>query len=124
MELLWFYIAVALAISDELHTKLFWSLFFDFYVILAGLIQRIVGSNIRMWMVHEALESLFNFVVISIIFLSPQIGFLAAGIHLFVDLFHEAVNLKLPPLEHRALHFVIESFFFILVFSINAPING
>ena len=118
MDLLWFYVAVALAVSDELHSKLFWSLFFDFYVVLAGLIQRIVGSSIRMWIVHEFLEAIFNFVVLSIVFLSIPIGFLAAAVHLAVDLFHEAVNLNLPPLEHRALHFVIEASFFILVFSL------
>ena len=118
MDLLWFYVAVALALSDELHSKLFWSLFFDFYVVLAGLIQRIVGGSIRMWVVHELLEAIFNFVVLSILFLSIPIGFLAAMIHLAVDLFHEAVNLDLPPLEHRALHFVIEASFFIMVFSL------
>ena len=64
MDLLWFYLAVALALSDELHSKLFWSSFFDFYVVLAGLIQRIVGGSIRMWVVHELLEGIFNFVVL------------------------------------------------------------
>jgi hypothetical protein len=118
MDLLWFYVAVALAVGDELHSKLFWSLFFDFYVVLAGLIQRIVGSSIRMWMVHEILEGIFNFLVLSLLFLSIPIGFLAALIHLAVDLFHEAMNLELPPLEHRALHFIIEASFFILVFSL------
>jgi hypothetical protein len=121
MDLLWFYIAVALALSDELHSKLFWSLFFDFYVVLAGLIQRIVGGSIRMWVVHEVLEAIFNFIVLSILFLSLPIGILAAAIHLVVDLFHEAMNLDLPPLEHRALHFVIESSFFILVLSLGIP---
>lgn len=118
MDLLWFYVALALALSDELHSKLFWSLFFDFYVVLAGLIQRIVGGSIRMWIVHEVLESIFNFLVLSLLFLSVYIGFLAAVVHLVVDLFHEALNLNLPPLEHRALHFVIEASFFILVLSL------
>jgi len=30
MEILWFYIAVILAISDEVHSKLFWNIFADF----------------------------------------------------------------------------------------------
>ncbi|KUK00434.1 MAG: Uncharacterized protein XD44_1499, partial [Methanobacteriaceae archaeon 41_258] len=30
MELVWFYIAVFLAISDELHTRILWKTFMDF----------------------------------------------------------------------------------------------
>jgi hypothetical protein len=118
MEILWFYIAVALAVSDELHTLLFWKVFFDFYILLAGLLKRILGSNIRMWVVHELLETVFHFIFLSLVFLSPQIGVLAAGIHLFTDLLQEAMNLELPPLIHRAYHFVMESFLLILYFAV------
>ncbi|OPX59021.1 MAG: hypothetical protein A4E25_01392 [Methanobacterium sp. PtaB.Bin024] len=115
MEMLWFYIAVILAISDEVHTQIFWKLFFDFYVLLAGLIHEITNSNIAMWIVHELLEAVFHFVLLSILFLSLEIGFLAATIHLVVDLYQEAAGLEMNRLQHRALHFVIESFFFIMV---------
>ncbi len=114
MEMLWFYIAVILAISDEAHTQIFWKLFFDFYIILAGLIHKIMGSNIALWIVHEVLEAIFHFVLLSILFLSLEIGFLAAVIHLVVDLYHEAAGLEMNRLQHRALHFTVESLFFIM----------
>jgi hypothetical protein len=118
MELLWFYIAVILAISDELHSQIFWKVFFDFYVLMAGVIQRIVGSNIRLWMVHELMEAVFHFVLLSLLFLSLGIGVLAAAVHLVVDLYHEAAGLQMTWLQHRALHFTVESIFFILLFAL------
>lgn len=118
MEMLWFYIAVILAISDEVHSQIFWKVFFDFYVLLAGIIQKIVGSTIRMWMVHEVLEAIFHFVLLSLLFLSLEIGFVAAVIHMVVDLYHEVVGLEMTWLQHRALHFTVESLFFIMLLGI------
>jgi len=118
MELLWFYIAVILAISDEVHSQIFWKVFFDFYVLLAGIIQKIVGSNIRLWMVHELMESVFHLVLISLLFLSLEIGVLAAVVHLVVDLYHEFAGLQMTWLQHRALHFTVESLFFIMLFAL------
>jgi hypothetical protein len=118
MEILWFYIALALAISDEVHSKIMWSIFADFYILLAGIIKRNVASNIRLWVIHEGLESIFHFIVISILFLSIEIGILAAMIHMIVDLYHELAGLNMTHLQHRALHFTIESIFFIMIFAI------
>jgi len=118
MEMLWFYIAVILAISDEAHNQIFWKVFFDFYVLLAGIIQKIVGSTIRMWMVHEFLEAVFHFILLSLLFLSLEIGFLAATIHLVVDLYHEVAGLEMTWLQHRALHFTVESLFFLMLLGI------
>ncbi|NYB52330.1 MAG: hypothetical protein HVN35_07230 [Methanobacteriaceae archaeon] len=118
MEMLWFYIAVILAISDEVHGQIFWKLFFDFYVLLAGLIKKIVGSTITMWIVHELLEAIFHFILLSILFLSLEIGILAAAIHLVIDLYHEAVGLEMNWLQHRALHFTVESLFFIMILGV------
>jgi hypothetical protein len=116
MELLWFYIAVVLAISDEIHSKIMWSILADFYILLAGIIKRNVVSNIRLWIIHEALEAVFHFIILSIVFLSLEIGILAALIHMVVDLYHELSELKMNHLQHRALHFTIESLFFIMIF--------
>ncbi|MGZ4856876.1 MAG: hypothetical protein ACXVZU_00735 [Methanobacteriaceae archaeon] len=118
MELLWFYIAVVLAISDEVHSQIFWKIFFDFYVLLAGIIQKAVGSNIRLWVVHELLEAVFHLVLLSLIFLSLEIGVLGAMVHLVVDLYHEVEGLQLTWLQHRALHFTVESLFFIMLFTL------
>jgi hypothetical protein len=72
-------------------------------------------------MVHEVMEAFFHFVILSIIFLSIEIGLLAALIHLVVDLYHEFSGIELNALGHRCLHFTIESIFFILVFSAGLP---
>lgn len=117
MELIWFYIALFLAISDEIHTRILWNVFFDFYILLAGLIKETVSSNIQLWLVHEGLEALFHFIVLSVVFLSFEIGFLAALIHLIVDLYHQLSGVDHGWLYHRALHFTVESVFFIMVFS-------
>ena len=39
MNLLWFYVAIVLAISDVLHTTLMWKVLNNFYIVLGGLIQ-------------------------------------------------------------------------------------
>ena len=117
MEILWFYIAVILAISDEIHSKLLWSVFADFYILLSGILREIINSNIRLWMVHESMEAVFHFVVLSVLFLSLEIGILGALIPLIVDCYHELAGMKLNWLQHRALHFTIESLFFILLLS-------
>lgn len=117
MELLWFYIAIVLAVSDEVHSKIMWSILADFYIILAGIIKRNVASNIRVWIVHEALEAIFHFIILSIVFLNIEIGVLAALIHMVVDIYHQLAGLKMTHLQHRALHFTLEAIFFILIFT-------
>lgn len=117
MELLWFYLALFLAISDEIHSRVLWGVFFDFYVLLAGIIRKTVGSNIQLWLVHESMEAFFHFFVLSILFLSWEIGILAALIHLVVDIYHEIAGTDYGWLYHRALHFTIESVFFIMIFA-------
>ena len=121
MELLWFYIAVFLAVSDEIHSRIMWGVFADFYILLAGVIKESVASNIRLWIVHEAMEAFFHFVVLSLIFLSLEIGILAAMIHMLVDLYHEFSGIELNWLGHRCLHFTIESLFFIIIFAAGVP---
>lgn len=115
MELLWFYIAIVLAISDEVHSKIMWSIFADFYILLAEIIKSNVASSIRLWIIHEGLEAVFHFIVLSIIFLNIEIGILAALIHMVVDIYHELAGPKMNHLQHRALHFTVESIFFILI---------
>lgn len=118
MELLWFYIAVVLAISDEVHSYLTWRFLGDFYTIFGGLVKETLSSNLQTWIVHEGLEAVFHFIVLSIVFLSVEIGFLAALIHLTIDLAHNINGNRMNWLEHRALHFVIESIFFIFIFGL------
>jgi hypothetical protein len=118
MELLWFYIAVVLAISDEIHSVIFWNVFADFYILLAGILRETVKTNLALWIVHEGMEAVFHLILLSLLFLSLEIGILAAFIHFIVDFLHELSGLKLRWIQHRALHFVIESFFFILLFSL------
>ncbi len=121
MEILWFYIAVFLAVSDEIHSRIMWGLFADFYILLAGVIKESVASNIRLWIVHEGMEAFFHFVILSLIFLSLEIGILAALIHMTVDMYHEFSGIELNPLGHRCLHFTIESLFFIIIFAAGVP---
>lgn len=115
MDILWFYIAVVLSISDEIHKRIMWNILLDFYIVTAGIIQRTVISNIRLWLIHEFLEAIFHLIVLSVIFLSLEIGVLGAAIHFVVDVYHQLSGLELKPIYHRALHFTIESLFFILV---------
>lgn len=121
MEILWFYIAVVLAISDEIHSTIFWRVFADFYIVLAGLLREVVKTNLALWIVHEGLEAIFHFILLSLLFFSLEIGILAAAIHFTVDFLHELSGMELRWIQHRALHFVVESLFFILIFSI-APL--
>lgn len=118
MELLWFYIAVALAISDEVHSLIFWRVFADFYILLGGILKEILKTNLALWMVHEGMEAMFHLILMSLLFLSLEIGILAAIIHFLVDFVHELTGWEQNWLQHRALHFVVESFFFIIVFSL------
>lgn len=117
MELMWFYIAVVLACSDILH-GIVWHTFSDFYILLGEVINNIVKSSFKTWIVHEVLEAIFHFIVLSLVFQSIEIGLLAGFIHLIIDLSHNFFNIKMNSLEHRALHFTIESFFFMFIYSL------
>lgn len=120
MEILWFYIAVVLAISDEIHSTILWSVFADFYILLAGILKEIFHSNITLWVVHEGMEAIFHLILLSLLFFSLEIGILAALIHLLVDVLHELFGgKKLNWLQHRSLHFVIESLFFMGIFALS-----
>lgn len=121
MELLWFYIAVVLAISDEIHSVILWNVFSDFYILLAGILREILKTNLALWIIHEGMEAVFHFVLLSILFLSIEIGFLAALIHFLADLCHELSGREFIWLEHRAFHFVIESIFFIIILALIPP---
>ena len=61
MNLLWFWIAVALAISDEIHSRIVWKIGQNFYIIFAGVIDKTMASIIQAWIVHEVLEAIFHF---------------------------------------------------------------
>ncbi|MDO5851484.1 MAG: hypothetical protein Q4Q23_03260 [Methanobacteriaceae archaeon] len=117
MGLEWFYIAVVLALSDMLHTFL-WRSISDFYILFGELIHQTLHSNVRLGLTHELIEALFHFVILSLVFSSPFIGMVAATVHLIIDLSHEFLNLRLTPISHRALHFVIESIVFMIIFGI------
>ena len=119
MELLWFYVAIVLAISDILYTQLMWKVLNNFYIILGGLIYQSVDSSPgKTWVVHELMEATFHFIVLSIIFLSPTIGLLAATIHFIIDVSHTVLIGHMSEIEHRALHFVIESIFFMIIYGL------
>lgn len=116
MNLLWFWIPVVLAISDEIHSRIVWKIGQDFYIIFAGFIKTTLTSPVQTWIVHEVLEAVFHFLVLGLVFQSVQIGFLAALIHFVLDIAHSAYPHHIPPLAHRALHFLIESLFFMGIF--------
>ncbi|HEY0196694.1 MAG TPA: hypothetical protein VGC02_03880 [Methanobacterium sp.] len=118
MELIWFYIAVVLAISDEIHSLILWRVFADFYILLAGILRETLKTNLALWIVHEGMEAVFHFIVLSLIFLSLEIGILAAMVHFLVDFFHELSGVEMRWIQHRALHFVVESFFFLMFFGL------
>jgi len=118
MELLWFYIAIVLAISDEIHSLVFWKYIGNFYILFGGFVQETVHSALQAWLVHEGIEALFHFIILSIVFFSFEIGFLAALIHFVIDIVHSLTIKHMNHLEHRAMHFVIESLFFILIFGL------
>jgi hypothetical protein len=118
MELLWFEIVIVLTISDILHSKLMWNAFNDFYVIFAGFVNEIVSSPLQGWIIHEVLEAIFNMVLLSIIFLSLNVGILAGLIHFCIDISHSLFIKTKNPIVHRSLHFAIESIFFILIYGL------
>ncbi|MEE0939756.1 hypothetical protein [Methanobrevibacter sp.] len=118
MNLIWFYVAIVLAISDILHTHIMWKVFNNFYIILGGLIQQTTKTTWQTWLAHEIMEAGFHFIVLSIVFLNPIIGILAALIHFVIDVSHTVLIRDMGELEHRALHFVIESLFFIMIFGL------
>ncbi len=118
MELIWFYVAIMLAISDVLHTTLMWKVFNNFYIILGGLIQQSTHSAWQTWLAHESMEAGFHFIVVSIVFLNPIVGIQAALIHFVIDITHTIFIRDMGVLEHRALHFVIESLFFIAIYGL------
>ena len=116
MQLLWFYIAIVLALSDILHTQIMWKVLNDFYIILGGLIQQSTNSTWQTWIAHEIMEAGFHFIILTIVFLNPIIGILAALIHFVIDITHTILLPDIGVLEHRALHFTVESLFFIIIF--------
>ena len=116
MVLLWFYIAIVLAISDIVHGQLTWNIFNDFYILFGGILHISTKSNVKAWLIHEFLEAVFHFIILSLVFLNIEIGFLAALIHLTIDLTHSIFIRNMSTIEHRAMHFVIESLFFIIIF--------
>lgn len=119
MELLWFYIAIVLAISDTIHTVIMWRVFNDFYIILGGLIQKTVNSTWTTWVIHELMEAAFHFIIVSIVFLSLEIGILAAFIHFVIDVSHTLFfKNHMNEVEHRSLHFVVESLFFMAIYGV------
>ena len=96
-----------------------WKVFNNFYIILGGLIYHSVDSSPwKTWVVHELMEAAFHFIVLSIIFLSPTIGIIAASIHFIIDVSHTVLIGHMGEIEHRALHFIIESFVFILIYGL------
>lgn len=116
MNMLWFWIPVVLAISDEIHGRIVWKIGHDFYIILGGMIKKTVASALQTWLVHEIMEAVFHFIVLSLGFQSLQIGVLAALIHFILDIAHSALPYHIPPLAHRSLHFVIEALFFLAIY--------
>ena len=118
MHLLWFYVAIVLALSDILHTMLMWKVLNNFYIVLGGLIQQTTKTTWQTWLAHEIMEAGFHFLVLSIVFLNPIIGILAALIHFVTDISHTVLIPNMMVMEHRALHFVVESLFFIIIFGL------
>lgn len=118
MEILWFYIAVVLAISDEIHSLILWRIFADFYILFAGILKEVLKTNLTLWIVHEGFEAVFHFILLSLIFLSVEIGVIAALVHFLIDLFHELSGWEMRWIQHRAFHFVVESAVFIVIFAL------
>ena len=88
MELIWFYVAIVLAISDTIHTQIVWKIFNKFYLILGGIINNSVNAPWKTWIIHELMEAGFHFIFVSIAFLNLEIGILAAFIHFVIDVSH------------------------------------
>lgn len=117
MNLLWFYIAIVLACSDVLHGIL-WHTLSDFYIIFGEMVYNIVKSSFVAWIVHEVLEAIFHFIVLSLVFQSFTIGILGGTIHFIIDVFHNFFDLEMNSLQHRALHFTVESIFFMVILAL------
>jgi len=117
MNIEWFYIAVVLACSDIMH-GIIWHTFSDFYIILGEIIHNIVKSSFVTWIVHEVLEAIFHCIVLSLVFQSFTIGILAGTVHFCIDIYHNYFEIEMNALHHRALHFVIESIFFMIILSL------
>ena len=117
MNLGWFYIAIVLACSDILH-GIIWHTFSDFYIILGEIIHNNVKSSFVTWIIHEVLEAIFHFIILSLVFQSLTIGVLAGTIHFLIDVFHNYFEIEMNSIQHRALHFVIESIFFMIILSL------
>ncbi len=64
------------------------------------------------------MEAGFHFIVLSIVFLNPTIGIEAALIHFVIDVTHTVFIRDMGELEHRALHFTVESLFFMLLYGL------
>ena len=117
MSILWFYIAIVLACSDMLH-GIIWHTFSDFYIIFGEMVYNFVKSPFRTWIVHEVLEAIFHFILLSLVFQSLTIGILAGAIHFVIDVYHNYYDIKMNSLQHRALHFTIESIFFMAILAL------
>lgn len=117
MNIEWFYIAIVLACSDILHGVL-WHTFSDFYIIFGDMVYNAVHSSFVTWIVHEVIEAIFHVIVLTLVFQSPTIGILAGAVHLTIDLYHNFFGLEMNAIQHRALHFVIESLFFMIVLAL------
>lgn len=117
MNIEWFYIAIVLACSDILHGIL-WHTLSDFYIIFGEIVYNIVQSSFVAWIIHEALEAIFHLIVLTLVFQSITIGILGGTIHLIIDLYHNFFDLEMTPIQHRALHFSIESIFFMVVLAL------
>ena len=73
----------------------------------------------KTWIIHELMEAGFHFIFVSIAFLNLEIGILAAFIHFVIDVSHTLlISSHMNELEHRSLHFVIESLFFIAIYGL------
>lgn len=118
MQMIWFYVAIVLAISDILHTTLMWKVLNNFYILIGVFIQQSTHSTWQTWVIHEIMEAAFHFIILSIVFLNPTIGLLTALIHFVIDVSHTVLIRNMGELEHRALHFVVESLFFILIYGL------
>ena len=68
MQMIWFYVAIALAISDILHTTLMWKVLNNFYILLGVFIQQSTHSSWQTWLIHETMEAAFHFVILSVVF--------------------------------------------------------
>ncbi|MFQ6051178.1 MAG: hypothetical protein ACE5K4_05750 [Candidatus Hydrothermarchaeota archaeon] len=106
--MIWLLVALTLSITDLLHEHIFWKKFEPYYFVFGSLL-RIKLNPIGLWFVHELIESIFHLFLISIIFFSFTIGFIAAMIHLALDIYHTLFIHEISSKTHRLLHFSLES---------------